>query len=182
MLYFLYAARSSLDASVFLCLSVLFLMFIFHTIAIARANEVITVIMKIINTQTQITSMMIRLLAHFLLMLFVDYQLTSGTFLWLFSSDSSDSSYVLFAYYCVTFTLSIIESAICLVVHFYEVYTENMIENSDIMKVKIKFIINVPKLVIQLLLSVLIAYRIKMYFFMIITAIELIVELDRTKK
>jgi hypothetical protein len=60
-----------------------------------------------------------RLLAHFLLLLFVDFEMIYSTFFWLFSSEAEDTSYVLFVYYCITISLTIIEPAVCFIFHFY---------------------------------------------------------------
>lgn len=124
---------------------------------------------------------MVRLLAHFALMLFLNYELVSGTFFWLFSGDGGDSSGALFAYYCLIFSMSIVESAVGLAVHFYELYTESPIENSDILMVRIKFYINVPRHVLEILLSLLIGFQFQQYFIMAFCIIESAVELHRTR-
>lgn len=111
-----------------------------------------------------------RLLFFFLVTLFIDWQLVYHTFFWLFS-ESNDSSHILFAYYCITISMSIVEPALSFMIHFYEIYTNCPIENSDVNLVKLKFIINVPRLIIQLFLSMLIAYRFTLSFLMIFTLI-----------
>lgn len=111
-----------------------------------------------------------RLLLHFLIMLFVDYELVIHTYHWLFI-EVSDSSYILFSYYCISISMSIIEPALSFILHFYEVYTNCQIENLDINIVKLKFIINVPRLLIQLFISALITFQFTMSFLMIFTLI-----------
>lgn len=78
--------------------------------------------------------------------------------------------------------MSIVEPAITFFIHFYEVYTNCPIENSDINMVRIQFIINVPRLFIQLLLSALIAYQFTLSFLLIFTLIESISEITKTFK
>ena len=78
--------------------------------------------------------------------------------------------------------MTIIEPAISFFMHFYEVYTNIPIENSDLLQVSFNFWINGARLVVQIALSIFIAYRFTLSFLMIITLIESVSELSKTYK
>jgi hypothetical protein len=79
---------------------------------------------------------------------------------------------VLFVYYCITISLTILEPVVCFLFHFYEIYTNCAIEDSDILIVGINLAMIIPRMLIQIVLSLFIADRFSLYLLMTLKLIE----------
>ena len=109
LFYFVYVIGIGFGIETFLCVTVVFMSFLFHNLAIIRAKFVTFVATQLIHTHvSENMNLNYRLLAHFLSIIFYDYQVITHTFFWLFSSGPDDYSYILFAYYSISIGMTIV--------------------------------------------------------------------------
>ena len=78
--------------------------------------------------------------------------------------------------------MSIAEPFVVFFINFYERYTENTISNSDEWEAFLSVIINVPRLILQILMALVITIKFGFTFFLLLTIIELSIELSKTIK
>jgi hypothetical protein len=111
-----------------------------------------------------------RLLALFLVLFFFDYQVLkfSGVKMLMASVESE----VLFVYYMFSTAAILAEPFMQFAVDFYEKYTFAHVKNSDEFLAMAGLIVNIPRLIIQLLLSLWISYKFSQPFFFVICGID----------
>lgn len=114
-----------------------------------------------------------KVLAFFLLMLFIDYQIIKISYGWILSNAQLP---IIFIFYVLQMFLQSLEPFIKLVVHLYERCTLYEFRNLDYRLSVLGFIINLPRLTILIVFVVrfIIGFSSIFFFFMLL---ELLVEL-----
>lgn len=98
-----------------------------------------------------------RVLALYILLFFLDYQvLKYSAFKMLASNVESEA---LFVYYMYSTAAILIEPFLQFIIDFYEKYTFGHFKNSDEFLAMAGLVINIPRLIIQILISFWISYK-----------------------
>jgi hypothetical protein len=92
----------------------------------------------------------------------------------------NDQSEALFLYYMFSTAVILADPFLQFIVDFYEKYTFTHFKNSDEFLAIASLVINIPRLIIQLLISVWIAYKFSQPFFLLICGIDNIIQLKKT--
>lgn len=100
-----------------------------------------------------------RLLLHFLATIFLDYVLLVYCYGKFVDRKGPSAETVIFIYYCICIALTLLEPLFVFCMHFYEVFTEDIIENLHLNMVKVKLIATVTRLLAQLAMILYIGKR-----------------------
>ena len=109
-------------------------------------------------------------MALFLVLFFLDYQVlkhAAGRML-----SISDESEALFLYYMFSTSVLLLEPFLHFAVDFYEKYTLTHLRRSDELLATAALLINIPRLAVQLVISLWISYKFSEPIFFIICGID----------
>ena len=109
-----------------------------------------------------------RLIALLLLLLFFDYEMLVYSYELLYAENPT---HFIFIYYTVIISLSIIEPVVKYFFDFYQKYTLCHIANIDEKLALLSLWISVPRLLIQIFLSICLAFKFSIFFYLIFTII-----------